>query len=364
MFTKEDTKVIKGVAIIYMLIHHLFPFTDRIVDGNYYISIFSVGEHTIEYWLGCIGNMCVGFFMFLSAYGSSITYLKLVDKNQWNKKCYLKLKNFFIIFWQVFLIFVPIGFIIGYYERFSISEFFLNFFCIGSSYNLEWWFATPFIVLTICFPIIYHMLKSENVYLCLLEICGIASLIRYVLPEIMGLDIFSDFTTHSFFWNIIQLTLNQLPMFSMGVLVARFDLLNRVLKIMEEKLTEGISLCISVAFVSITSIMYITDGGIYATYAYIYILFLIVGWIYIIRKVKNVYRILYRIGEVSTYMWLIHSFFCYYFFQKITYYPKISIIVLLWLTVLTFVTAQVVKYFWIVVKKVFMKDIFVKKAFE
>lgn len=44
MFTKEDIKVIKMIAIIYMLIYHLLPFADKIVDGNNYISIFSVGD--------------------------------------------------------------------------------------------------------------------------------------------------------------------------------------------------------------------------------------------------------------------------------------------------------------------------------
>lgn len=33
-FTKEDTKVIKGIAIILMLTHHLWGFPDRIAGGE------------------------------------------------------------------------------------------------------------------------------------------------------------------------------------------------------------------------------------------------------------------------------------------------------------------------------------------
>ena len=36
------------------------------------------------------------------------------------------------------------------------------------------------------------------------------------------------------------------------------------------------------------------------------------------------------IGKYSTYVWLVHTFFAYYFFQAVTFFPKYSILVFLW----------------------------------
>lgn len=39
-FTKEKTNIAKGVAICLMLVHHLYAFSDRLLDGNTYIPVF------------------------------------------------------------------------------------------------------------------------------------------------------------------------------------------------------------------------------------------------------------------------------------------------------------------------------------
>lgn len=39
-FDKLDTLIAKGVAIILMYVYHLYGFPDRIINGNYYNSIF------------------------------------------------------------------------------------------------------------------------------------------------------------------------------------------------------------------------------------------------------------------------------------------------------------------------------------
>lgn len=38
-FSREDTKLVKGFAIILMLYHHLFAFPNRIQDGSSYIPV-------------------------------------------------------------------------------------------------------------------------------------------------------------------------------------------------------------------------------------------------------------------------------------------------------------------------------------
>ena len=63
-FTKEHTKIAKGVAILLMLTHHLFAFPDRIHLDQGYISLFSIGGNNIEFIMGVFGNICVSMYIF------------------------------------------------------------------------------------------------------------------------------------------------------------------------------------------------------------------------------------------------------------------------------------------------------------
>ena len=67
-FTKKDTAIIKGVAIICMFMHHLFAFPDRIKAGSSYISLFSMSGIGFEILLGAFGKICVAMFLFLSGF--------------------------------------------------------------------------------------------------------------------------------------------------------------------------------------------------------------------------------------------------------------------------------------------------------
>lgn len=70
-FTRTDTKVIKGVAVLLMLMHHLFYFPD-----NRPYSMPEVRQNLpnfmgqgLETMLGIFGVICVPIFFFLAGYG-------------------------------------------------------------------------------------------------------------------------------------------------------------------------------------------------------------------------------------------------------------------------------------------------------
>ncbi|MBQ4651769.1 MAG: hypothetical protein IJB78_03520, partial [Oscillospiraceae bacterium] len=50
------------------------------------------------------------------------------------------------------------------------------------------------------------------------------------------------------------------------------------------------------------------------------------------------------LGEESTSMWLTHSFFCYYWCQKLVFAPKYSFLIFLWLLVLSFTSAKLIRF--------------------
>lgn len=71
-FEKDDTKIMKALAIILMLYHHLYAFPYRISYD--YISLFKYNDKTISFFIGDFGKICVCIFIFLSGYGTYYVY--------------------------------------------------------------------------------------------------------------------------------------------------------------------------------------------------------------------------------------------------------------------------------------------------
>ena len=71
MFMREDTKAVKGMAVIMMLLHHLGAFTDRYaLDFEGFQSLWK--PFTEDGYLGVLSanvRLCVALFYFTGGYG-------------------------------------------------------------------------------------------------------------------------------------------------------------------------------------------------------------------------------------------------------------------------------------------------------
>lgn len=85
----NDTSLIKGIAICFMLWHHLFY---KYPEYGFFV-----------YESSQIGKICVSLFLFLSAYGLTIQFDKLSDKSARNLKessevvYYQRIRSLFIL---------------------------------------------------------------------------------------------------------------------------------------------------------------------------------------------------------------------------------------------------------------------------
>ena len=160
-FTRNDTFVAKGVAVILLLIHHLFYTTD------YDFSSFLIGRSD---WvnLAKIGKVCVAMFLILSGYGLA----KSFEKYQTSSFSFVKqhLLKLYAGFWMIFaLSLIPLCFSykgktfegvwgggIQFIEDFlGIRLWFGEF-----GYNPTWWFLSLIIPLYIIVPILYKFVRK------------------------------------------------------------------------------------------------------------------------------------------------------------------------------------------------------------
>lgn len=67
---------------------------------------------------------------------------------------------------------------------------------------------------------------------------------------------------------------------------------------------------------------------------------MVFGVILIIRSAPIIHPVLKFVGKYSTYIWLTHTFFGYYFFQKLTFFPRYSWLIFLWCLALSIGTGM------------------------
>lgn len=189
--SKEDSLVIKGIAICLMFCWHLF----------YCPNPVGLEFGSITRAVGVIGDTCVSMFLFVSGYGLAKACSKVEAEHMFYYRTsslhfvIKRLFKFYTNFWFVFLIFVPIGvfvFDIPIIESndFStiIQRIFIEFF-LGGSYNPNWWFNGLIVVLYLLFPTVYAAVKYEP-FILLFGTLFLVNVEFYFLPVYIGIYLF------------------------------------------------------------------------------------------------------------------------------------------------------------------------------
>jgi len=329
-FSKERTVIAKGVAISLMLIHHLFAFPERLINGNYYTSLFP--SLKVEFYIGEFGGICVSTFLFLSGYGMFLGYAH--SKQNAFQYSLKKIKDFYYTYWTYFLIFVPIGIVFFKHVKYWNSDesrypknllVFLKG-LLGESfrYNSEWWFIEMFLILLILLCPFYLRLARSNFFgLFLISITIFLVALRL---KIGYSDIYSVF-----FWQ---------TSFAIGMICARQKFYSSRLIDFFEKSHQflpllGISACFLIRFRFGVKV----DFLLVPLFVY-----------FAVKFIENLrlHRTFSYLGRYSFQIWLVHSFFCYYFCQSVIYsshYPPFIFISLLGLSLISVLVIEKIKLY-------------------
>ncbi|MDD5794747.1 MAG: acyltransferase [Clostridiales bacterium] len=322
-FTNQDSKFIKGIAIVLMVMHHLFAFPDRIKNVSY-VALLKINNVDIEFIIAQYGKICVSVFLFLSGYG-----MYYILKN--NKRPINRLSKLLINYWTVFILFIPIGFLF-FKVPFRVGELILNLLCIKSSYNGEWWFMSMYIVVVSVFIFLYkisfHLNNKKPLLYALIGVFTSAFIIVF-------------WNNHKILKGIIMVICYE-GAYIEGYLIAKYNLFNKLIdkiaKLNKSRFLIRISLIIVVTLsIIMVNLLYIYD-------LLILFVFMICTPIFIfnIINIKSkgiVYKAFIILGQHSTSIWLIHTFFCYYYFQKIIFLPKFSMLIFAVLMILSLIVS-------------------------
>ena len=303
------------------------------------------------------GKICVSIFFFLGGYG-----LYIQSKNN-GFSIIKRIKKLYTAYWKVFVIFIPIAFIffknqIAYcndpniYTKFNDFNFGIiikNFVGLSSSLNNEWWFFSSYIIALISFPIVKIILDNTKLLVNVLAILIIIIFSILIIPQIGN---HFSLNNNYFYYFIFLQPLPFICCFYVGMLFAKYNYIVKLNNLIHRIFKKPILISIIV----ITFIVYSRYKFIGEEFDIIYVPLLIVALINLI-KATPLLNLLEKIGNQSTNMCLIHTFYCYYFYPVVKIVVKLrwAIPCLIVLTIITYISSKLINYFWNVIEIIINK---------
>lgn len=311
--TKEQTTIIKGVAILMMLFLHLFN-SANVADSC--TPLIYIGQTPLVH---IISRACspVGIFLMLSGYGLSYTYThgRLSLKGQSER-----LLKLYIHYWLILLIFVSIGcYVKPEMYPGSPTDAVLNFMSIHSNYNSETWFLFPYMLLSLTALWIFKGIDRLG--------CTRSIVVSWVLymASIYVISLYIAPTRAYTAWYSYVLTyFNVLFFFVIGAVFHRQTERGRG-RIAYLNSHQAVIFAILAVLVTLNCLVSSAATAYLFEFAYVFLL--------LHMNIKGIIkRFLLAMGKQSMLMWMTHSFFCYYLFHNFIYgfkYPLVIYVVLI-----------------------------------
>lgn len=303
-----------------------------------YFSTFHVAGNTSAYLIGNFGQLCVSIFLLLGGYG---TFLSCTKGTKLVQTLGRKIKGLYIAYWKVFVIFIPLCILLKV-PRVSVSlaSMIGNFTGLRITYCGEWWFFTTYVVLMVLYPAIHFLLqKSKRRWYVDVGVLAVLLLtMRYVVPKVDGYVIrhgLADGMITGLVWKILHPTAMYFPVFFAGCIVAKYDIFSKI----RNKLTNVyVSFTVSVLVLLAVFVCRISTGTVYDCFyapAFVCAAYLLLS----LPIFRFFYKILLKIGTESTTIWLVHSIYCYLICQRIVFLPRYTVLIFLWLLLLSYATS-------------------------
>lgn len=288
--TKEQSKILKGIAILFMVCLHLYNRSDT---EGYYLSLLQIKGLPLVYYLSFICDACVPIYCFCAGYAA---YLQK-DNNM--KYTLHRLMKLITKYWIILLLTCIFGYIFNDPNiPGNIFEFLGNVFLYDISYVGAWWFIQTYVLLTLSAPLLIKVVDHINKYI-LLFITLCIYLIAYYFRMMHVIH------THYY---ILNITINALVLYGTSLLLFIIGMLFRKYQTISY-IRNKISNCSSVVglFIILISIIIhiMIKSMIIAPFTAI---IFIIG--FILLDIKGfMKKVLLFFANHSTNIWLVHMQF-------------------------------------------------------
>lgn len=349
--SKEDTAILKGLAIIMMVSVHIMTISwmsncVRIWD----IQIYNMPLATV---LSDIFNYCVSIFAFISGYAWGREWpVPKLQRRQYYKKCIRRIIKLYIVYW---IILIGINFPIYEAENYvrygvwkipDISEIAGSILAVSSEISKFNWYISFFAIAVITYPFLKSILDRILGFPYLkiaLIILGFLAL-RFAFRKLYGFNLIDE--------NILSFTsryFTTMPILLIGTIVYQNNLYGKMISSLKQRNRIAIS-CVILFAVSIGKFFMhyvVKNTSNLDSFIIIFVMFAIVNIIHEIDKnsdaiSKQMVKLLKWLGKYSLYTWLIHSVFVSDIIQPFTYFMHLPILIICEVFIFSFPFAWII----------------------
>ena len=336
---KRDTKMVQGVAILTMVIVHLFAKKGADVYGSPLIWI-KPGVPLV-YYLGFLGGICVPFYCFCTGYALFVQFSSM-ELKPFIKKTYVRLINFLIHFWVICIIFSIIGMIFDQYGEVpgNIYRFLGNFFLLEHTYNGAWWFASTYAMFILISPLFLKLAKKVDsrvlfilfaIIFCAYYVCNMMELFEaspenyywkgFLLRKI------SDLWYVSFFYVV-------------GMLFAKEKIISRIRNWADKMAGKKRNLYLLIVVIITALALCVIELSVSMYFFSIFYFICFHLW----KKPDKVEKFFLFFGKHSTNIWLVHMFFYLFIFKDLAFVVKYPVFILAFMLGLSLVCSYIIDF--------------------
>lgn len=358
-FSKDDTLVIKGISIIFMLTHHNFRTVEMF--KNYTVN-FAPFSQSFIVDLSLFFKICVSLFVFVSSYGLTVSLKRTIEKQE--SEVGLRTEKWVINrfisvlsgYWFIVVLSNIICQLINqrttdvYFSgNFStgVMAMIVNFFGLSNLFGLDqlngtWWYMSAAVMIIIFMPIIYFLFKKFGYVFTIILCVGI--------PRIFAVK-----HTGTDFQSYIFLVI-------MGMIIAEYNLFGRL---KEFQIVKNVLISKLIKF----TVLFVLVCISYKVYLQLpmnqfweiklgVIPVLVIYFCYeFIADIPVLGTVLKFIGKHSMNIFLVHTFIRAYYLPDFTYSFQYFALIILVLLVISIGLSIVIEY----LKKIMRYDVMIEK---
>ena len=345
-FDKRTTDCLKGIALIFMFVHHLLTLPKRYIEGISYPELSNFARIFCSPFRSCV---CI--FAFLTGYAY------VLQKSKTMKRSVQKTILFLSSYWFVFTFLIIVQMLLGI-DLPSAKNLLLEFLTLKRSVMFHCWYVIFYCMAILALPILAKFMDDGPFK---------AFLFGILAPVIAGGGILPFVRAKSnLLWSNLKYFPAWFPCVAAGYIACRYDLFgsyfdrkfknNIKSRFMQAVIWCGMAAAAFLGRYCMPSITFATISSpkgaqnLTLSFDFIYAPVLIYALVNLLRLLpeKNILlSILEEIGKKSMLMWFLHGVVnnaCKDIFQPIIYFPKNPVLVILWALAFFYAAACIVDF--------------------
>lgn len=316
--SREDSKMLQGLAVMAMVALHLFNRNDY--QGLFQPLVFIKGI-PLSFYIGQLSDFCVFGFAFCSGYA----HMKMCEQQDFYKRRLKGLARLLIKYWIIIAVFSIISIIIGSsaFMPGSLMTLLGNVFLFDISYNGAWWYMWVYALIVLISPLILKFVKKAHPVLVLAIGFVVYCAAYYVRFDVQTANYFVSR------FGPFGMTVFEYLVGCVCYKIQFFSRLHKKWAMFPPMLRTVISVFILVGLLLFRTL------GIQSLFVAPFSGMLIITIFQFWEKPELIKKLFLLVGEHSTTIWLTHMFFYLYLFKNLVYSAQYPLLIFCFMLLIT-----------------------------